>query len=58
MNKHAYSEPMVYCARCAEYKYFSEVQIINVRKTANKKDEIAIFVCPDCGSHTESKTIC
>jgi len=57
MNKHAYTEPMLYCTRCAEYKYFSEVQITNFRKTANKKDEVAIFVCPDCGNHAESKTI-
>lgn len=57
MNRHAYTEPMVYCARCAEYKYFSEVQVVNFRKSANKKEEVVQFVCPDCGTQTESKAI-
>jgi len=57
MNKHAYTEPMLYCARCAEYKYFSEVRVIDKRCDDYCEREVVQFVCPDCDHIVESFTI-
>jgi len=58
MNRHAYTEPMVYCARCAEYKYFSEVHVLSVKtKPFNPQPETITFVCPDCGTQSSGSKI-
>jgi len=58
MNKHTYTEPMLYCARCAEYKFISEVHIISISsKPRNPERETIVFICPDCGSQDQGSKI-